>query len=303
MDQGAHRGGALHGVGEPDVERDLRALAAGAHEQAESDHGQGSAPGLVDGEVGGRGHDGAEVQAPEGDEDQEHAEEKARVSYPVHDERLLARVGGALLLEPEPDQEVGAKADPLPAHEQHQVVRAQDQGEHREHEQVQVGHVAGVAGIVAHVSDRVDMDKEAHEGHDQDHDGREGIHLVGPIHPEGGRDAGGGRGRDPLPEGLHQRVLGGAPGLEDGVERNEEGERHRAAGHQADDRRGGRLAMAGGLSVGLPASQAPAPDEVEQEAEQGQERDEVDELHRRSAGRRRPARERIGVASKSGWIL
>ena len=38
IDQGADRRGALHGVGQPDVERDLRGLARGAHEQAQADH-------------------------------------------------------------------------------------------------------------------------------------------------------------------------------------------------------------------------------------------------------------------------
>ena len=43
VDERGDRRGAFHGVGEPDVERNLRGFAAGADEQAESDGGEHSA--------------------------------------------------------------------------------------------------------------------------------------------------------------------------------------------------------------------------------------------------------------------
>ena len=62
----------------------------------------------------------------------------------------------------EADQEVRAEPDALPADEHHQEVAAQDEHQHREHEEVQVREVAGVArGSSCHVADRVDVDQEA----------------------------------------------------------------------------------------------------------------------------------------------
>ena len=47
VDQGGDRRGAFHGVGQPDVERKLRRLAAGADEQQQSGRGD---DGIADGE-------------------------------------------------------------------------------------------------------------------------------------------------------------------------------------------------------------------------------------------------------------
>ena len=45
VDERRHRGGAVHGVGQPEVQRQLRALAAGADEQQQRDgRGRASAP-------------------------------------------------------------------------------------------------------------------------------------------------------------------------------------------------------------------------------------------------------------------
>ena len=86
-----------------------------------------------------------EVDGAEDLEGQEDRQQEAEVADAVDDERLLARRGAPVLLEVEADQEVGAQPHALPADEQDEQVGAQDQGEHGEHEQVQVREVARVA--------------------------------------------------------------------------------------------------------------------------------------------------------------
>ena len=66
--------------------------------------------------------DAGELQRADGDEDEEHAEGEAEVADAVDQEGLLAGLAGALLAEPEGDEQVRAEAHALPAEEQQQVV-------------------------------------------------------------------------------------------------------------------------------------------------------------------------------------
>ena len=43
VDEGGDRGGAFHGVGQPDVEGNLRGLAGGAEEEQQADGGEEAA--------------------------------------------------------------------------------------------------------------------------------------------------------------------------------------------------------------------------------------------------------------------
>ncbi len=113
-----------------------------------------------------------ELQRAEGGEDQEQAEREAPVAHAVDEERLLAGLRGALLVEPERDQQVRAQAHALPAQEHQQVVVGQDEDEHGEHEEVQVGEEAVVAAVAAHVADRVVVHEHADRADDDQHDGR-----------------------------------------------------------------------------------------------------------------------------------
>ena len=125
--------------------------------------------------------------------DQHDPEDESDIADPVDDERLLAGQGRAAAGEPEADQQVAAQPDQLPGHEDDQEVVGQDQQEHREHEQVEVGEEPPVAAVVAHVADRVDVDEQADRGHHDQQAGGQG------VDEEAGRD----RelaGRDPLPE-------------------------------------------------------------------------------------------------------
>ncbi len=163
--------GALHGVGQPDVERELRAFAGGAEQQAETDDGEDAAvPRRIHGEQRG---DLAEGERAEGGKDEEDADEEAEVADAVDDEGLFAGVGGGVALEVEADEQIGGEAHALPADEHEQDVAGEDQEGHEEEKEIEEAEVARVAGLVVHVADGINVDEEADAGDDQQHDQRE----------------------------------------------------------------------------------------------------------------------------------
>ncbi len=204
VDQRADRGGARHGVGQPDVQGELRALAGAAQEQRQAhQRGCGDVPGPVQpleerrqaalDQIRERDlvadrphlHAGQEVRAPTLDagpveradvvEQQRHGHDQAEVADAVGDEGLLAGRGVLLVAEPEADQQVAAQAHALPADEEHRQAVAQDEHQHREDEQVQVGEEAVVALVLLHVLGRVQVDQEADAGDDQAHHAVQGV--------------------------------------------------------------------------------------------------------------------------------
>ena len=144
--------------------------------------------------------DGNEIQRPEGREDQEHGDEEARVADPVHDERLLARVRVVPVLVPEADEQVRAEPHALPAHEHEREAGPEDEYEHEEDEEVEVREVAGIAGIVAHVADGIDVDQAPDTGHDHAHQHRELVELE--VDPDAEVP-----GHDPVPQADHFRAM------------------------------------------------------------------------------------------------
>src|SRR5690606_984686 len=102
VDEGRHRGGSLHGVGQPHGQPDLGGLAGGADEEQQPDGGGGP-----DGQLGGGPAQHAlEREGPERGEHHHQPDQKAQVADPVDDGRLLGGGGGAGTGEPEPDQQV-----------------------------------------------------------------------------------------------------------------------------------------------------------------------------------------------------
>ena len=113
----------------------------------------------------------AEIERAEVHRDQEHGQRKSEIADAVHDERLVAGVGGEFFEEVESDQQVAAQPHAFPADEQQQEVRAQHQNQHEEHEQIQVREEAVVAAFVRHVADGVNVDQKADAGDDHQHHG------------------------------------------------------------------------------------------------------------------------------------
>ena len=168
MDEGGHGCRALHRVRQPDVQRELRALAHRPGEDQQRHHEQRDGVGVALGEQ--RFDRFADVERgfagrPGVDEDGHDPEREPDVADPVDDERLLGRERRRPFAVPEPDQQVAREPDQLPRDEDDEPVVGEDQEQHREHEQVQVGEEAPVPGVVAHVADRVDVDQQADRRH------------------------------------------------------------------------------------------------------------------------------------------
>ena len=119
MDEGRDRGGAFHGVGQPHVQRELRRLAHGPHEQQQGDGDQDAVAAAARAHL--LEHAGV-VEGAEGHEDEHHAQAEAEVAHPVDDEGLLAGRGRLGLVIEEADEVVGAEPHRFPAEVQQQVV-------------------------------------------------------------------------------------------------------------------------------------------------------------------------------------
>ena len=169
MDQGRDRRRALHRVRQPDVQRELRALAHRADEQQDADQSD------VRGNRSCLPEYRGVIEAAEVREDQRDAQKKAEVADPVDEEGLQRGVDGALAGIPEADQQVGHQADRLPAEEQLQEVVRHHQHQHREGEQCDVGEEPLVARVVGHVADGVDVHHQRDEGHHHHHRHRQAV--------------------------------------------------------------------------------------------------------------------------------
>ena len=182
---------------------------------------------------GDSAEDLAVVQRAEGEEGEEHRHHEAEVTDAVGDEGLLAGAGVGVLLEPERDQQVGARAHALPAEEGEDEVVAQHQHQHREDEEVQVGEEPREAAVAVHVPDRVQVDQRADAGDEQDHRHRQRIEQE----PDVDREV---AGRDPG----EQRELVGVLGLVPEPGEHDEGDEERQPDHGGGEPAGEGLADA-----------------------------------------------------------
>ncbi len=170
VDEGRDGRRAFHGVRQPGIERDLGRLAHGAAEQQQPDGDEG---GLAHrGEVG---EHGVVLETAGALVDEEQGDEEGGVADPVEDHRLFGRARGAVALEPEADEEVGADAHALPAEEEEQEVVRQHEQQHGGDEEVQVEEELREVLVVLHVADRVEVDEGAHPRHEGRHRHRERV--------------------------------------------------------------------------------------------------------------------------------
>ena len=233
MDQGAGGGGALHGIWQPDVQRQLGALATGRQQEEQTDRGADQTtrvprrigqPGLPedtrhDHAIGGDGV--VEVERAVGHPEQEDRDRQSEVADAVDEECLLGRAGRLRFREPEADQQVAAGADRLPEDVDEQKVAGGHEHRHREYEHRHQREEPGIARIAVHVAGRINGHEQADAGDDREHRGgeriepqRHGDREAADVLPRckvlrcqtriGGRAAGRGRvgrvERGPLPE-------------------------------------------------------------------------------------------------------
>ncbi len=180
-----NRRGAFHRIGQPDIERKLRGLAAGSDEQQQRGGGQ---HGIADGEVSAADErvDVGEAERTEIPDQRERAENESGIADAIHDECLVGRGRRGVAMKVKTDQQIRAQANAFPSHEQQHVVIRQDEREHGKHEQVHVSEEAVVAAFVRHVSGGVDVDQHAHAGDEEQPDGRERIEQESGVDVEGG---------------------------------------------------------------------------------------------------------------------
>ena len=84
---------------------------------------------------------------------------------------FLAASAAERLLVVVADEQVGADADALPSEVEKQEVVGEDEGQHRRREEGLDGEVPAVAGVALHVAQRVDLDHQADEADNRQHDG------------------------------------------------------------------------------------------------------------------------------------
>ena len=181
MDQRADGRGAFHGVGQPDVKRELCRFSGGPGEQEQGNCCKHSVASRFHGHGGGIAEDGREIERAKLAEEQKQSQQETEIADAVYPKRLIARIRSGFPQEPESNQQIAAQAHAFPSHEEHQVVRRQHQHQHEKHEQVEIGEKSAIAGVVLHVADGIEMDEPADAGHHEQHDQRELIDLQSEI--------------------------------------------------------------------------------------------------------------------------
>jgi hypothetical protein len=221
VDERRHGRRARHGVGQPHEERNLGALAGGAHEEEEHDP--------VDRRLRKRRtfrEDDVKAERPDLIEEQKHRHQEGEVPNPIDDERLVRRCAVAKVGVPEADEQVRAEADALPAQKEHRQVVRQHEVEHGEDEEVQVRKEAPKPLIAVHVPDGIGVDHAADAGHDQRHKQRQLIDAVREAHVEVAR-------RHPRKEVNDDRLAGERHEQPD---RQRERNRHNRRPERSDER-------------------------------------------------------------------
>jgi len=90
---------------------------------------------------------------------------------------FLTGVSGGFAEEIKTDQQVAAKSHAFPADEEEHVVGGENENEHEEHEEIEVGEEAVIAAFVGHVAGGVDVNEPADSGDDEEHDHGELVDL------------------------------------------------------------------------------------------------------------------------------
>ena len=109
MDERADRCGAFHGIGQPDVQRKLCALAHRAAEDKQARH-RCDCPKSV--RVGAQFLlQDSKVQRAKRRPNRQNAKDEPEISQSIGDERLLAGVSGGGLFEPKSDEQIAGNAD------------------------------------------------------------------------------------------------------------------------------------------------------------------------------------------------
>src|SRR5579864_4970664 len=139
---------------------------------------------------------------------EEHSQDEPGIADAIDDECLIRGVARRFTLEIKPDQQVRAEADALPAHEHQRVVVRENEGEHREHKEVEITEEPVIAALMGHVAGRINMDEHPDSGYEEEPDGRKRIEQEPCIDLEIG-------GRAVLLEEVQVSRVRAEPGVDD----------------------------------------------------------------------------------------
>src|SRR6478735_5424886 len=114
-----------------------------------------------------------EIDATERPEDEHDSQRESEIANAVDDECLFTGISGALLAEVETDKQIGTEPHAFPTHKHQEEIVGENQQQHREHEEIEVGEEAVVALFMRHVASGVYVDEETDARDDKNHHGRQ----------------------------------------------------------------------------------------------------------------------------------
>ena len=204
VDEGRDGRGTFHGIGQPDVERELGRLACRAQIDAEGDDAEALERDQP------RVRELEELEEIEGARlvPEEHdAHDHPRVARLGDPEGLDGGAGGLGPRVPVADEEIGAEPHQLPADEELDEVRREHQPHHREREErlVRVVPAERRQRFIGEIAQRIDLDEEGDEGDQDEHQRRV---AVGEHAHHRERS---GVGRDPGEQPLREPARGAHP--------------------------------------------------------------------------------------------
>ena len=235
MDQRGNRCGALHRVGQPCVQEQLRRFPHGSDEQQEGQKVRRIPLGPEEVQLRfrqfrGGGEDVIQLDAVDQEEQAHDAKRKAEIADPVNDESLDRGGVGAWFAVVEADQEIRGDANTFPAEEHLHEVVGGDQHQHGEGEEREIGEETRAVAfafvevlVMRHVADGIEVDERRHSGDDDQHDRGQPVHADSPVGGKRtaldpahdldmlGRAGVEGEEHDPRQERSQQQKTGGQP--------------------------------------------------------------------------------------------
>ena len=166
-----HRGGqgALHRLIQPEVERNLGALAHRSGDQGEHDQGVATRQSqMVVGLVGGPGLQAVEVPGAGDRQQGDHASQQDQVADPLGEEGIAGPLHHQGLVVPGAHDQVGAQGEQLHDHVAEEQGIGEHQGAKAGFKEAQGAEETGPAPVHLQVGDRIDLHQHMQAG-DQRH--------------------------------------------------------------------------------------------------------------------------------------
>ena len=183
MEVGRNRRGRRHRVGQPEVERELRALG----ERADQDEDQRRQVEAARADPVPGGEHRIEIIAPDDLSDQENPDEQAQPARCRDDQRHAGRAARAFVLVPIADEEERGEAGQFPEKSQLHEVPRKDQREHRAHEGEQEREEARDRIARRHVVARIDHHQQADREDEHRENPGEAVQAEDDVEPQRGQ--------------------------------------------------------------------------------------------------------------------